>query len=797
MSVALAPAACFHCGSPVLGRRRFEAEIDGVPQPMCCPGCAEVARGIVAAGFADYYGSRTEYAAPSGPAGVAPPELALYDTGDVSEGVFSVDGIRCAACAWLIERRVARVPGVRHVDLNLATGRLQVAWDRALCKPSAILLALREVGYSAYPFDPARHGEQLTRERKTLFRQLFIAGLSMTQVMMYALPVYLAGDGTMDADLTALMQWASMLLTLPAVCYSAQPFFRGAWAGLRQRALGMDVPVALGIAAAFGGSVVALLRGEGEVYFDSITMFIFLLLGSRYFELDARRKAARALETLQRALPASALRIAGWPVQRATELVAAGRLRAGDVILVRPGEALAADGVLLEGHAELDLALLTGESRAQHRAPGATLPGGAVNAGQAIVVRAARAAGDSTLSMLVKLAERAGQGKPHIALWADRVAAWFVAALLVLAAAVLVAWLQVDPARAWQAAVAVLVVSCPCALSLATPAALAAATDRLLRCGVLVVRPHVLEALERATHVIFDKTGTLTAGRPVLSATQTLGRAPEERCRQLAAALEQDSLHPLAAALRGGPSAIVAHSIRQVNGRGVEGMVGTTRYRLGSAAYVGELAGPVLAGLLDSGAISVYLGSEAGWLARFALADPVRGEARELVRAFQARGKTVILLSGDQQCVADQVADELGIGTALGAQLPQQKLALVQRLQAGGAVVAMVGDGINDAAVLGAADVSFAMGGGSALAQMHADCVLLSGSLAALGEASATAARTMAVIRQNLAWATLYNLAAIPAAAMGLLNPWMAGVGMAASSAVVLANALRLRRKVH
>ncbi|MDB5935571.1 MAG: heavy metal translocating P-type ATPase [Massilia sp.] len=799
VSQLVAPLACYHCGLLVPAKGNWSAAIDGAARPMCCPGCAAVADSIVASGFADYYQTRTAFAAPAELAALAPPELALYDQGNAaSEAVYSVDGIRCAACVWLIERRLRSLPGVRAADMNVATGRLKVSWSAAQCRPSAILRALREIGYAAYPFDPLRHGEQLERERKTLFRRLFIAGLSMMQVMMYALPVYLADDGTMDADMTALLQWASLLLTLPAVGYSAQPFWRGAWLGLRRGMPGMDLPVALGIAAAFGASVAALLRGHGDVWFDSITMFIFLLLGSRYLELSARRSAARALEGLRHALPAAAARMAGYPASRATELIAAAQLRAGDVVLVRPGEAIAADGVIVEGATEVDLALLTGESRAQPRGVGDDLPGGAVNAGQPVLLRVSRAAQDSTLALLVRLAERAGQGKPRMALWADKVAAWFVLALLLLTVLVFVAWQWVDPARAWQVAIAVLVVSCPCALSLATPTALAAATGHLLRRGVLVVQPHVLETLQRATHVIFDKTGTLTRGQPVLRDVHVMGTMARAECLAIAAALEESSTHPLGIALRAASDAPrrEARQLRQMAGQGIEGVVDGVRYRLGS----GPFAAAALAHAVDAqdGKSSlVYLAGPGALLARFELADTLREDAQAVVRQFQQRGMEVILLSGDAPAVAAGVARELGIARALGGQMPDQKLAFVQALQAEGAVVAMVGDGVNDAAVLRAADVSFAMGGGSDLARMHADCVLMSNRLSALGECATTAARTLAVIRQNLGWATLYNLCAIPAAAFGLLNPWMSGLGMSLSSAVVVINALRLRRGAH
>ena len=792
MSAVPAAADCFHCGLPVAPGGSWDVSIDDIARPMCCPGCAAVAQGIVDAGCADYYTSRTEFGARGSD---TPAELSLYDDAAKADAVFSVEGIRCAACVWLIECSVARIPGVQSAGMNVTTERLSVQWEAGACKPSDILQALRQVGYTAWPYDPARHGEQLEKARKRLFRQLFIAGLSMMQVMMYAVPVYLATDGTMDADMTALMHWASLLLTLPAVLYSAQPFFRGAWNNLKHGMPGMDVPVALGIGAAFAGSVWSVLRGQGDVWFDSVTMFIFLLLASRYLELVARRKAAQALEKLQHALPASALRMAGYPAVRDTEIVAAAQLREGDIILVRPGEALAADGVIVEGATELDLALLTGESRAQERKVGDEVPGGAVNAGQAVVLRVERGARDSTLSRLVTLVERAGQGKPQLALWADKVAGWFVAALLVLAVFVFIGWQLTDQRRAWEVAIAVLVASCPCALSLATPTALAAATDLLVRRGVLVVRPHVLETLHRATHIIFDKTGTLTEGKPVLRHVGVFSTVDRQRCIQLAAALEQSSAHPLGAAIREASAAppLDAQDVTNTMGQGIEGRVDGRLYRVGRAPFVAAISDATP----DSAAAemtAVYLGDENGMLARFDLADALRVDAPALVRQFLSAGKEVILLSGDRQDVTARIAEELGIARAIGGQLPADKLAFVQDLQAGGAVVAMAGDGINDAAVLSAADVSFAMGGGAALAQLNADCVLMGGRLSALGEAADTAARTLAVIRQNLCWASAYNVVAIPAAAFGLLNPWMAGVGMSLSSAVVVINALRLRR---
>lgn len=818
---------CYHCGLPLpLARdgsrsERWSARIDGVDHAMCCPGCAAVAQAIADAGQASYYQNRTGYAATAAQAQLVPPELALYDNADPrfkardgssadAEAILLVEGIRCAACVWLIERRLLQLPGVQRASMNVATERLQVRWNKDQCQPADILGALHAIGYQAWPYDAARHGKQLQQAGRTLGRQLFVAGLSMMQVMMYVAPAYLADDGTLDAGMAALMQWASLLLTLPAVCYSALPFFRGAWNSLRARALGMDVPVALGIAAAFTASAIATWRGHGDVYYDSVTMFIFLLLCSRYLELAARRKASAALERMQHGLPASASHMPDWPLKRATITVPAGALRAGHLILVKPGETFAADCDIVEGQTSVDLSLLTGESAPQHRAAGGGVPGGAINAGSAVIARVTKPAGESTLSGLLKLIDSAGADKPQIAQWADRAASRFVAALLLFALAAFAWWSWHDAARAWPVAIAVLVVSCPCALSLATPSALAAATDRLLGNGILIVRPHVLETLHRATHIVFDKTGTLTQGRPTLQRVDTLGATAAGAALQVAAALEANSTHPIGRALlaAAGEATVMARwnatEVQELPGQGLEGVVQGIRYRLGNAAFVAGIAGPAALpppargtdGANNGGeSTPVYLGCNGGWAARFLLSDALRPDAQNTVDYFRARGKQLVLLSGDSEALTQQVARSLGIDAAAGEFLPQQKLAFVQDLQRDGAVVAMVGDGINDAAVLSAADVSFAMGSGAALAQAHADTVLMSGQLGAVADTARTAARTMAVIRQNLAWATLYNLTAIPAAALGYLNPWLSGAGMALSSAVVVLNALRLRAR--
>lgn len=808
---------CFHCGQPVPPGLQLQLSIGGLPRALCCVGCHSVARLIVESGCEDFYLRRTVPSARVDPEQLLPPELALVDQAEVAaaqaadgtgsapvehaeELVLSVDGLRCAACVWLIERYLARLPGLQLAEMNVTSGRLHIRRDPARCPTSLILKGLRGLGYTAYPFDPLRQGEQARRASRRLFRQLFIAGLSMMQVMMYAVPVYMTHEG-IDPDMMALMRWASLFLTIPAVFYSALPFFSGAWAGLRARAPGMDLPVAIGIAAAFGASAVATWRGTGEIWFDSVSMFIFLLLGSRYLEAAARRKSAAALERMQQAFPASALLVPGYPASADTTLVAAAQLKIGDVILARPGDTVAADAELLDAAAELDLALLSGESRPHSFVAGQQAPGGAVNLSHPVLLRVLRTTGDSTLAAITRLAEQAGQGKPALAQWADIVASRFVVALLMLAGLTFVAWHLIDPARAWETAIAVLVVSCPCALSLATPSALAAATDRLLRQGTLVVRGNVLETLQRADTILFDKTGTLTEGRPALIGLWSMGA--QEHALALAAAMEHGSLHPLARALvdearRRGITAADITQLESVTGAGMQCRVNGVPHRIGSRQFVAELSGADLPTLFDqdmvAGAGAVFLGNGQGWLARFDLADALRPDAVQTVAAFRAMGMRTVLLSGDQPEVCAHVAAQTGISEVVGGCTPQRKLDFVHALQQGGAVVAIVGDGINDAAMLRAGDVSFAMGKGAALAQVSADAVIMSDRLHAVADCARVAQDTMRIVRQNLVWASLYNVLAIPAAAFGLLNPWMSAVGMSLSSLLVVANALRLSR---
>jgi Cu2+-exporting ATPase len=805
---------CYHCGLPIPAGVDLPVDVDGARHQMCCTGCQAVAESIVSSGLIDYY--RRRDAMPEQARDAMPDELkdlGLFDHPDFQQGFVKpvgehereaaliLEGITCAACIWLNEQHVAHQPGVTAIDINYATRRARVRWDERRIKLSDILAAIQAIGYRAYPYDAARSEQISQRERRSALWRLFVAGFGMMQVMMYAFPAYIAEDGDITADIESLMRWASLILTAPVVLYSAAPFFSHAWRDVRLRRLGMDVPVALGIGAAFVASCWATFIGHGEVYFDSVTMFVFFLLCGRYVEMLARQKAVRGVEELGKALPAFAERLAAWPGPDG-EKVPVSQLLTGDVIRVKPGEALPADGVVVEGESNANEALLTGESRPVPKRPGSAVTGGSVNIGSPLCVRVTRTGEHTRLAAIRQLMERASAEKPRVVQQADRFAAYFIVALLVLAAVTAAWWYWHDPDRALWVFVSVLVVSCPCALSLATPVALTVATDALARMGVLVTRGHAIEALARADHFVFDKTGTLTYGEMRVEQVRLLGAIAEARARQLAAGLEQGSEHAIAAALRlgGGNAPLPAFAgLTATTGQGVAGVLDGTPYRIGRPAFVAELVGtPVPDVLLDderSGRTVIALASSAGWLAGFALSDGLREDCPAAFESLRGKGIELSIFSGDTPSTVEALAGRLGVQHALGGMTPEGKHAALIALQKGDAVIAMVGDGVNDAPVLAQAQVSVAMGGGTDLARNQADIVLLSGRLSSLAEGVTLSRRALTIIRQNLWWSFAYNFTAVPLAMSGFVTPWMAGIGMSASSLLVVLNALRLQRK--
>ena len=803
MDAPLPPPVCFHCGGALPADVHCAVRVAGILRPVCCAGCEAAANLILSQGLERFYAFRQLPAAP--PAGAAR-NWSIFDRaaalrrythelpGGERELSLQLEGLRCAACAWLIENSLRREPGVNDIQVNAGSARAELRFDPRRIALSRLLARIHALGFVPQPLSFAGGPAPGSAERRAALKRLAVAGFGMMQLMTFAVSLYAGVIQGMTPDLQQFLRFVSLAVATPVVLYSAQPFFISAWRSVRARTPGMDVPVALSIAAAYLWSAWVTVRGRGTVYYDSVVMFTFFLLLGRYVEMSLRHRSGMQQDALARLLPESVLRLAGANSERVTP----DELCAGDRVRLLPGERVPADGVIESGSTEVDESLLTGESAPRARGPGDTLLAGTLNVSGSLDMQVLRIGPDSTLAAVSRLLERGHAARPRIADLADRVASGFVGAVLLLAALVGLYWLHADSTRAFPALLAVLVVTCPCALSLATPAALAAATTRLAGTGLLVTRSRALERLARADCMVFDKTGTLTLGTPRLDEVVLLGsRVSSERCLELAAALESRTTHPLARAFAHLTPAAGLSAVHCAVGRGIEGWIDGARYRLGRLDYVLEACpGAALPAGIHAGTelARIVLADAEGPIAAFRVSDALRADARATLARLQRLGVRPLIASGDQSGAVALAAQRLGGLSAYPGLRAEEKLGLVEQLQRAGNRVVMVGDGVNDAPVLAAADVSVAIASGTDLAKLNADLVLLGEGLGALVGAVESARRMLRIIRQNLYWAVLYNLTAVPLAASGRLEPWMAALGMSLSSLFVVLNAMRLLR---
>lgn len=710
------------------------------------------------------------------------------------------EGMHCAACALTIEDALRRVPGVLSAEISAASHRGRIVWSDQAIKPSGWMQAAARAGYPAVPASDAFANDRRRVETRQALWRLGVAGLCMMQVMMYAWPAYIADPGDLVPDMAQLLRWASWVLSLPVLLFSCTPFFRNALRDLRHRRISMDLPVALGMAITFIVSSLGTFEPAGifgaEVYFDSFTMFVFFLLTGRWLELRLRDRTAGALEALMNRLPDSVERRGADGV---FERVAVRRLSTGDVIRVLPGEAFPADGVILQGNTLADESLLTGESRPLPRGEGGVVIAGSHNVSAAVIMRVKHTGDETRFAQIVALMESASTSKPQLAQLADRIAKPFLIFVLLAAGGAGAYWWMHDPSHALMVAVAVLIVTCPCALSLATPAAMLSSAGALARRGVLVRRLQGLEALATVNTVVFDKTGTLTRDAFALGEVRTREGVSKQDALAMAAALAQHSLHPVSRALVAASQNDALQSVaweveeaHETAGQGVSAHLfaagkrtSAVLTRLGSARFC-------RVELPATDALHACLSDEQGWIATFELQEDLRPDARATVAALVARGLQVHLLSGDLPDSVARVARQAGISSAQGGCTPQDKLAFLRELQAQGGKVAMVGDGLNDGPVLAGAHVSFAFGQAVPLAQAQSDFVVLGERLDTVVQTLLAARRTFRIVRQNLWWAALYNAVCVPLAVVGWLPAWLAGLGMALSSLLVVLNALRL-----
>ncbi len=802
---------CFHCGLSVPAAESVRQTLNGQVENFCCPGCAAVAAAIHQAGLDNYYTLRTEKGRKANP-DTSSNNYEVYDHpsvqqsfvrelggGGLKEATLVLEGITCAACVWLIEKHLSKLAGVENTQLNYSNHQAIIEWNDSQIKLSRILREISHIGYSAHPYDPNRRQALLNHERKQFLRRIGVAAALGMQVMILSVALYAGDWWGMETEFRDFFRRIGLLLTTGVLIYSGQVFYKSAWRDISLRRLGMDVPIALGLSVAFIASTWATLSGAGDVYFDSVVMFILLVTGARYIELSNRSQAACIIDRKLPLLPASATRIANTTDSPTHEVIPNIELNPGDHILVRPGEVIPADGIIVDGVANVDESILTGESLPLTRSVGEKVIAGSVNIDNPFTACVLHVGQDTILSGIERLLHRAQYDKSTFTQLTDKIAAYFVAGVLTIAALVAAYWWWQGNDIWLQATIAVLIVSCPCALSLATPTAIAAAGSKALKEGILITRQHALEALQSSTHFVFDKTGTLTEGNIVLDRIQPLSDLSQQQCLELAAALELHSEHPLAKAIVSSldsPASPNAKNIQNTPGAGIKGEVNEQTYVIGRPSYVSEQLNASTTKNHDpqTDLTTVVLATPTTELCLFTFRDEIRSDTETTIQSLKEKGINVVMLTGDRLAVAKTVAQQSGVENVFAECTPERKLEIINTLGDHSTKTVMIGDGINDAPAMGGADVSIAMGDTANITSVNADILLINKKLSSLNTAHNLAIKTHNIIRQNVTWAIAYNIVAIPLAAAGYVQPWLAAIGMSASSIIVVLNASRLLR---
>lgn len=802
MSERPAQPLCFHCLQPVPAGLDLSVTIAGEPRPMCCYGCQAVASTIIEHGLGHFYQFRDT----SNPATVALvpeelQELEAYDQADIQKSfvreqangtrsiVLSVDGMTCAACAWLIERETHRLAGIERVLVNATTERVHVTWHPDQVSLSNILKSIAGIGYRALPFQQAVAEQDFSRKRKQYVRRLGVAGIATMQVMMIAVGLYFGVVSDLDPGLQSFLWWVSWAFATPVILYSAQPFYLSALRSIQAGRPNMDVPVSIALLGAYGASTYATLIQQGDVYFESVSMFTLFLLGGRYIELLARQKAVSVAANLIKLLPALADKETH---DGQVETLLVQQLSAGDVIRVKAGATLPVDGELLTPQAFINESLLSGESRPVAKQAKDMVLAGSVNQQQPIRLRVTATQQQTVLAGIVDLQDTALANKPKLAQMADRIASVFVWRLLIIAAATFIVWYWIDPSKAFWVTLSVLVATCPCALALAAPTAITGTIHRLNRSGILIRNGDILEQVAKLKTIFFDKTGTLTEGDFRVTDAAVLGTRQAGNCDRLTAGLESYSEHPIALPLRQRAVADQFTELNNTAGAGLEGLAANDgqRYRIGSLAFVQQWHPDFTTAQADH---NVYLASQAEVLASYRVTDTLRPDAAAVLGKLRAAGYQLVMLTGDNEARAQEVAQAVGIDELQANCSPADKLQAIQVAQQT-QVVMVVGDGINDAPVLAQADMSVSFSAAADLAKASADAIILNGRLDSLDALVAGAGRCRRIMRQNMTWALVYNISILPVAMAGFVTPYIAAIGMSLSSLLVLLNSLRLYR---
>lgn len=787
--------ACFHCHEVVPVGTNFIVEFDGSNQSCCCPGCQAVADTIIKQGLGDYYRFRTKPASKANAVPVELQQLQSYDHPDILAELshlqdefqrieLSVTGMSCAACAWLIEKNFQQDAAVKRIQVNSTTSRCELVWDANTKPLSEILSAINNLGYQASPFVADAEEEHFKSEMQDYLKRLAVAGIMTMQVMMLAFGLYFGEHTGIEMQYEGYLRWVSLLLTLPVMAYSAVPFTRSAYRALRQRELNMDVPITLAIYYTFIASLYATISETGEVYFESVCMFVFLLQIGKFFEFRARKQARDATSNLLKIMPVSAEL---W-IDGRTETIAARKLKVDDVILVKAGETIPADGQIVSGQSSVDESMLTGEYKPVEKQVDGYVLAGSTNHDGILTVRVTKALTESRLGQIIQLQQQTLHQKPALLEKTDKIARFFVQRLLVVASATFLVWyFYLDQERAFWVTLSVLVATCPCALSLATPTAITCALAWLNRQGVLIKNQQVLSSLPSLTKVFFDKTGTLTQGKfSIEKVTLHDPNFTETEILQLAAHIELRSEHPIAKAflpyLHGEVS---LDDVELIVGKGLQAkwwhQDQWQPVKIGSAGFCE---------VNESAAVCLTVSNKL--VASIMLTDAIRPEIENLVVQLRNSGIQMAIITGDSSSNAAFVAKQLNIAELHSGCSPEDKVAHINKATLAGETVLMVGDGINDSPCFHAAHVSVALDSGTDLSKNQADVVLLHNDLTLLFRLVEGAKRARRVIKQNLIWAFGYNLIIIPLAVCGFVSPYIAVIGMSTSSLLVVSNSLRL-----
>ncbi|WP_456415861.1 heavy metal translocating P-type ATPase [Thiolapillus sp.] len=804
--------SCFHCSLPLTPDQDFSAEVGGQKQHFCCFGCQSVCEAIYAAGMEGFY-KRTPEGTLLEPPPTPPEDVDIFDLEEVQaefvqeqgqqrEVHLLVEGIHCAACVWLIEHSLKKLPGVLSARVNLSAKRLLLRWDNSRIKLSEIIRRLGAIGYAATPFDPEAAEGILKRQTRDLLFRITFAGFTMMNLLWVSIALYSGAD---EGEFRTLFHWVGFALATPTLFYSGWPFLKGAWISLRTGHLGMDLPIALGatVTWAYSTWVTVADLPDQHVYFDTVVNFIFIILVGRHLEGVSKRHAVAATQRLLDLQPKVALVLHNGEEKS----VPIRRVRPGDTVIVKPGAKIPVDGTVLQGESQVDEAMLSGESEPVAKRPGDKVSAGTVNAQGALTIKVTGTLNNTALGKIIRLVEEAQASKAPIQCLADRIVPWFVLATLSLATLTFFLWVRSDFEVALMAATSVLIITCPCAFGLATPMAIAVASGQGARHGILIKNSTVLETLSHVQHFVFDKTGTLTEGKMRVARIITSGDMEETQLLSLVAAAERLSEHSIAQAIIAtakeknlSPEQIEVKQFVTRSGLGISAkaqqyslVIGTLQWLQQQGVCPDKTLLEQTPALEQQGISVVHVAVDGVHKGLIGMADQLRPDAKQLIDALRAKNIRLTLLSGDRRTVAEAIAQQLGGMQVIAEVLPEDKDQVIAKLQEQGALVAMVGDGINDAPALIRADVGIAIGSGTDVSMESADIVLMGEELLKIHLAVALSQRTLRTIRQNIIISFTYNIIMVPLAMSAMITPLIAAISMPISSLLVIGNAARIR----